>query len=99
MTDQERHAKMSEGVAQIGKLVGHCAKHGLTESDIMIMLQTSTSLVCEMNKIEIAEYMKFLYVLHKRRTGHPEEDLAEPVIDAELAVIFSAPVAQEGTQP
>lgn len=89
MTKQERHAKMNEGVAQIGKLVGHCAKHGLTESDIVIMLQTSTSLVCEVNEIDIAEYMKLLYVLHKHRTGHPVEDLAEPIINAELAAIFA----------
>lgn len=93
MTEEAKkltHRKMSEGVAQIGRLVAICAKEGLTESDIIIMLQTATSLVCEMNAIEIGEYMKFLYVLHKRRTGQAtEEQLTEDIVNAELAVMFS----------
>ena len=88
MNDKERHAKMTEGVTQIGKLVGHCAKHGLYQSDIVIMMQTATSLVCELNEIDIAEYMKYLYILHKRRIN-PKETFEEPVIDAELSALFA----------
>ena len=89
MTDEERHKKITEGVTQIGRLVGQCAKHDMSVSDIIIMLQTSTSLVCEMNNIDIAEYMKFLYVLHRRRVTPAGYSPSEHSLNAELSAIFA----------
>lgn len=89
MTEAEKHAKITEGVNQIGRLVGQCAKHDMTVSDIMIMMQTSTSLFCEMNDIDIAEYVKVLYVLHRRRTTAAEYSPSDHSINAELSAIFA----------
>ena len=46
MTEAERHAKITEAVSQIGKLIGVCAQNGLDKSDILTMMQTATSLMC-----------------------------------------------------
>lgn len=89
MTQEERHQKISEGVAQIGRLIGTCAKHEMDIHDIMIMMQTSTSLVCEMNDVPIDEYMKFLYVLHKRRLDPTYDGSDENSVNAELCTIFA----------
>lgn len=86
----QRHAKMSEGVAQIGRLVGVCAQQGLGKDDILIMLQTSTSLTIEMNAVPIDWYMQFLFVLHKKRTD-PTFDGSDPaVVRAHLRKLFTA---------
>ena len=71
MTNKERQAKISEAVSQIGRLVGACAKHGLTQDDIMTMIQTSTSLVCEINDVPLDIYVTRLRDLHERRTARP----------------------------
>lgn len=89
MKKEERHAKMSEGVLQIGRLFEACTKVGLNESDIVIMLQTSTSLMCEMNDIDIAMYMKFLYVLHRCRLDASYDGSEEQVVHAELSALFA----------
>lgn len=89
MTEADHKKITGGGVTQIGRLVGQCAKHNMTVSDIMIMMQTATSLVCEMNDIDIAEYMKFLYILHRRRTTAVEDAPSDHIINAELAAIFN----------
>ena len=70
MTHKERQEKISEAVAQIGRLVGACAKHGLGQDDILVTLQTATSLLCEVNEVPIATYTKALYELHAKRMRH-----------------------------
>ncbi len=91
-TEQEvkqRHAKMNEAVAQIGRLIGVCAKEGLNKDDILIMLQTSTSLTLEMNDVPIDWYILFLYVLHQKRTS-PDYDGSDPAkVRAELRKLFT----------
>jgi len=67
MTDKERYAKMGEAVSQIGRLIAVCSENGLDGNDILIMLQTSTSLFCEMNDVEITHYTKHLNDLHNMR--------------------------------
>lgn len=90
MTKKERHAKMNEAVVQIGKLISVCAKEGLNQADILIMLQTATSLTLEMNEVPIDWYMQFLFVLHKKRID-PTFDGSDPVqVRAELRKLFTA---------
>ena len=79
MTKEEKHAKISEGVAQIGRLVGVCAENGLDKDDILIMLQTATSLTLEMNHIPVDWYIQFLFILHSKRMD-PEFDGSDPAI-------------------
>lgn len=90
MDKKERHAKMSEAVAQIGRLFGVCAEKGLDKEDILIILQTATSLTMEMNDVPIYWYMQFLYVLHRRRLD-PDYGGSDPaMVRAELRKLFIA---------
>jgi hypothetical protein len=67
MTEEERQEKRSEAVSQIGKLVGACIRAELGRQDVMVILQTATSLMCEMNEVPIADYTSDLYKLHAER--------------------------------
>lgn len=85
MKAEERHAKMSEAVLQIGKLTTACSQAGLDQDDMMLILQTATSLMCEMNDVPIEWYIKFLYVVHKKRLvpgydGEQEEDVLKQLV-------------------
>lgn len=98
-TEQEkkqRHAKISEAVSQIGRLIEVCAKNGLDKDDILIMLQTSTSLFCEMNEVPIGWYMQFLYVVHQKRLNQDYLGSDESTVHKELRDLFSAgPISTE----
>jgi flagellar biosynthesis/type III secretory pathway chaperone len=67
MTEKERHAKITEAVSQIGQLIGTCAAHNMDRGDILTMLQTSTSLFCEVNELPMKTYVDHLYKLHAAR--------------------------------
>ena len=88
MDKQEKHAKMSEAVAQIGRLVGVCAKEGLDKDDILIMLQTSTSLTLEMNDVPIDQYLQFLFVLHSKRMDPNFDGRDQAVVRSQLCRMF-----------
>lgn len=93
MNQKERHEKITEAVAQIGRLVGVCAQVGLDQDDILIAMQTATSMLCEINDIPIKRYIQFLYVAHKVRTdkdcnlatNRPEDH----ELHAEIAALFA----------
>jgi len=89
MSNKERHEKMNTAVTQIGRLIYKCAEHGLDQGDIVISMQTATSLLCEVNEIDIIHYMEFLYVLHSRRTNPDYDGSDESVVRAELAALFT----------
>ena len=64
-----RSEKVSEGVAQIGRLVEVCAKSGLSIGDILLIFQTSTALVLQMNGLSVDQYVDDLlqcYYLHNK---------------------------------
>jgi len=52
-------------------------------------MQTASSLLCEVNEIDIATYMKFLYVLHKRRMDADYDGSDEQVVMAEISALFN----------
>lgn len=86
MTTKQRHAKITEGVMQIGRLIEVCAKNGLTVEDVQVMMQTSASLFCEMNQTNISTYMKLFFVLHRKRQ---DANYDGTDVNAELAALFS----------
>jgi hypothetical protein len=86
---EEKHAKMNEGVTQIGRLIGVCAENGLGQDDVSIMMQTATSLFCEMNDIDIEFYIQFLYVLHRQRVEPGYDGRDEAAVHAEIAAMFA----------
>ena len=89
MKQEEKNAKMNEAVSQIGRLITVCAENGLDQGDVSIMLQSSTSLFCEMNELPMKDYLMFLYVLHQARL-EPGYDGSDPaVVRAELRKLFT----------
>ena len=67
MSNARDQAMMRTAISQIGLIIGRCAEEGLDKLDISIIMQTSMSLLCEMNSIETGDFLLGLYVVHKKR--------------------------------